>query len=188
LRAFFDGCLPHEEFELGGRVGPAVAVDVLLPLIETRERAADLLHAGGGFPGLANRQEHGPDLLPREEVPRQVADPREGPGRQPVCVGAGRALAEVPELDLLVEKRGEGFTQGGIDRMGLRLGLGERLTQIHAGHAEAIEVPDEILRVLLGPYHAGDPRRVHGADQHAPLLPVLDVARGDRRGAYRVVS
>jgi hypothetical protein len=76
------------------------------------------------FPAFRIARSTAQIFLPHEEVPRDVADPREGPGRQPVRVGAGRAPAEVPEFHLLVEKRRERLAQSGINAIGLRLGLG----------------------------------------------------------------
>jgi sirohydrochlorin ferrochelatase len=133
-------------------------VDILLPLIKARQRAAHLFDAGAGLARLPDGQEHRADLLSRDEVPRHIADARVCPHPQPVLVRAGRASAKIPELHLFVEKRGERLPQGRVTPMRLRLRVCQGLTQIDAGHPEAVEVPHEILCVLLGRDHARDPQ------------------------------
>ena len=74
--------------------------------------------------------------------------------------------------------------------MAFRLRVGQRLDEIDARHAEAIEVPDEVDRILLGADVAREARPFGGPDEDPELLSVWspDIGRGDRRGALHFAA
>jgi len=62
--------------------------------------------------------------------------------------------------------------------------IGESAGEVDTCHPEAVEMADEVLRVLLCVDDPRNARRAGGPNQDPPvLLPVLDVGRGDSRGA-----
>jgi hypothetical protein len=181
------GLLADEELQVRCRIRTPVAVHVGLPLVELCQGAAHLFDGGRGLAGLADRQEHSAKLVPQDAVPGYVPDPGVRPGDQPVLVRRRGAVAQVAEHHLLIEERREGLPHRGVCLTGgLRASLRERLTQVYASHPEPVEVPDQILGVLLRGDDAGDAGRVHGPDEEPPLLAVPRIRRGDRGSAHGV--
>ena len=133
-----------DELQVRGGVRPLVAVELLLPLIELRERVPDLIDCRDRLAGAANRQDDASDILARHDIPGSLTDQWPCPPGEPATVCHNCARAHVPKCLLIVEERFRRSVERAVRRLRFPMGRRERLGDVDTGEAEAIEMPHEL--------------------------------------------